>query len=334
MTVIDSTITKNRVAPLAGAILLACALGVAASAGGRAADWVFQIAVLIPLAISWNIMGGAGLLSLGQSAFWGLGYFASAIVSHAGFGSFTTSLAVALLAGAFAGAALALLTGRLRGVFFAIATLALSEGLRVIATMMPEFTGGAAGIYVDNAVAPAQPTIVAVAASFAGLSVIISLLLSWSPLQLAMRAMRNNEQASEMLGINPLLYRTLVSTLCGAMAAIVGCLGGWRGGYVTPEIAFDLNYAILAQIAPILGGIDTVPGPILGSIAVVILSEMTRLLLAQEGYGLLVYGLVLAVAIKYMPHGLYALFVRSPRPKRDTLPAEAQGRQVRGEMPS
>lgn len=307
---------KQRTVYLTGTVMLTAALGAAAASGGRAADWAFQMAVFIPLAISWNIMGGAGLLSLGQSAFWGIGYFASAIISHASFGSFAASLVVALFAGMFAGTLLALLTGRLRGVFFAISTLALSEGLRVIATMMPDFTGGAAGIYVDNAVAPAPSVILASAVGFAGLSVVVSLLLSWSPVQLAMRAMRGNEHASQMLGINPLFYRALVSALCGAMAAVAGCLAGWRGGYVTPEIAFDLNYAILAQIAPILGGIYTVPGPILGSIAVVILSEMTRFLLAQEGYGLLIYGLVLALAIKYMPHGLYALFVRLPQQMR------------------
>jgi branched-chain amino acid transport system permease protein len=302
------------------------------SAGGRATDWAFQISVFIPLAISWNVMAGAGLLSLGQSAFWGIGYFASAIVSHASFGSFGTGLVTALLAGAVAGAVLALSTGRLRGVFFAIATLALSEGLRVVATMVPDLTGGAAGIYVNNAVSPSQMVVTAAAVVFAGFSVFVSLLLSWSPLQLAMRAMRNNEHASEMLGINPLFYRTLVSMLCGAMAAIAGCLGGWHGGYVTPEIAFDLNYAILAQIAPILGGIYTVPGPILGSIAVVILSEMTRLLLAQEGYGLLIYGLVLALAIKYMPHGLFALFTKGSRPER-IAPPETAPDNVQSEMP-
>jgi branched-chain amino acid transport system permease protein len=306
----------SRITPLALVALLVCALGAAAAAGGRATDWAFQISIFIPLAISWNIMAGAGLLSLGQSAFWGIGYFASAIVSHGSFGSFGASLVTALVAGGCAGAALALLTGRLRGVFFAIATLALSEGLRVVSTMVPDLTGGAAGVYVDNAVAPVQTTISAVAIGFAGFAVLVSLVLSWSPLQLAMRAMRNNEHASEMLGINPLFYRALVSTLCGAMAAIAGCLAGWRGGYVTPEIAFDLNYAIMAQIAPILGGIYTVPGPILGSIAVVLLSEMTRLLLSQEGYGLLIYGLVLALAIKYMPHGLYDLFVKMWRSKR------------------
>jgi ABC-type branched-subunit amino acid transport system ATPase component/ABC-type branched-subunit amino acid transport system permease subunit len=307
---------RQRALSVAGIVMLSAVLAVAALAGGRAADWAFQMAVIIPLAISWNIMGGAGLLSLGQSAFWGIGYFTSAIVSHAGFGSLGSSLVVALFAGLFAGALLALLTGRLRGVFFAISTLALSEGLRVIATMMPDFTGGAAGMYVDNSGAPAPSVIMVAAAVFAGLSVLISLILSWSPLQLALRAMRNNEHASQMLGINPLFYRTLVSGLCAAMAAIAGCLGGWRGGYVTPEIAFDLNYAILAQIAPILGGIYTVPGPILGSIAVVILSEATRLLLSHEGYGLLIYGLVLALAIKYMPHGLYAMLVRSKATRR------------------
>ena len=307
---------KSPLLFLIGPVLLAAVLTTAAMTGGRATDWVFQIAVFIPLAISWNIMSGAGLLSLGQSAFWGIGYFTSAIISRADHGSFAESLFVALIAGAVAGVLLAVLTGRLRGVFFAISTLALSEALRVIATMLPDFTGGAAGIYVNNAVAPTSSTIVATAIGIAALSLLLSILVSRSSLQLAMRAMRNNEHASQMLGINPLFYRTLVAGGCGAMAAVGGCIAGWRGGYVTPEIAFDLNYAILAQIAPILGGIYTVPGPIFGSVAVVILSELTRMFLAHEGYGLLVYGLVLAIAIKYMPHGIYGVYLSRKRSKR------------------
>lgn len=298
-----------------GPLLLAALLAAIALTGGRATDWVFQVAVIIPLAISWNVMSGAGLLSLGQSAFWGIGYFASAIVSHASHGSFGESLLVSLVAGALTGIALAVLTGRLRGVFFAIATLALSEGLRVVATMLPDFTGGAAGTYVNSVLMPAQSTLMAAAIGFAAISLLVSLILARSPMQLALRAMRDNEHASQMLGINPLFYRTLVAGGCGAMAAVGGCLAGWRGGYVTPEIAFDLNYAILAQIAPILGGIYTVPGPILGAAAVVVLSELTRLLLAQEGYGLLVYGLVLALAIKYMPFGIYGSLLARMRSK-------------------
>ncbi len=235
---------RQRALSLAGIASLSAILAISTLAGARAADWAFQMAVIIPLAISWNIMGGAGLLSLGQSAFWGIGYYTSAIVSHSSFGSFGSSLVVALFAGLFAGALLALLTGRLRGVFFAISTLALSEGLRVVATMVPDLTGGASGIYVDSSIAPAPSVIMVAAAVFTGLSVLISLILSWSPLQLAVRAMRNNEHASQMLGINPLFYRTVVSGVCGAIAAIAGCIAGWRGGYVTPEIAFDLNYAI------------------------------------------------------------------------------------------
>lgn len=298
-----------------GPLLLAALLGGIASTGGRATDWVFQVAVIIPLAISWNVMSGAGLLSLGQSAFWGIGYFASAIVSHASHGSFGGSILVSLGVGALTGSALAVLTGRLRGVFFAISTLALSEGLRVIATMLPDFTGGAAGIYVNSALMPGQSRLMLTAISLAAVSLLVSLILARSPMQLALRAMRDNEHASQMLGINPLFYRTLVAGGCGAMAAVGGCLAGWRGGYVTPEIAFDLNYAILAQIAPILGGIYTVPGPILGAAAVVVLSELTRLLLAQEGYGLLVYGLVLALAIKYMPFGIYGSLLARMRSK-------------------
>ena len=83
-------------------------------------DWIVSTASLMILAISWNLAANAGLISLGHSAFWGLGSYA-AILSANKFGlPFAASLLPAMLVGAFAGAALAVITGRLRGIFFAI----------------------------------------------------------------------------------------------------------------------------------------------------------------------------------------------------------------------
>src|SRR5512140_135905 len=109
-------------------------------------DWIVSAASLMILAYSWNMAANAGLISLGHSAFWGLGSYAAILAANRLGWPLVFSLVPAVAAGAAVGALLAVITGRLRGIFFAISTLALSEGLRVLAIMTPGFTGGGEGM--------------------------------------------------------------------------------------------------------------------------------------------------------------------------------------------
>lgn len=266
----------------------------------------FRVCMLVMLAVSWNLMAGTGLISLGHSAFWGLGSYA-AIISANQLG-FTLALSVipATVLGALLGAGLALITGRLRGIYFAISTLATSEGLRVLAVMLPDITGGSNGIYLDTTLSPG-PLTVNVAAS---IGAIVAMLVAWiiaqSRYHFALRAMRSNESASQMLGIEPLRHRVGIMAVSGALASLAGAISMWRGGYLDPSVAFDLLTTINAQIAPILGGIYTLPGPIIGAVAAVALGELTRIFLGQfVGVSLLVFGMVLILLVLWLPNGIY-----------------------------
>lgn len=277
-------------------------------------DWAFRIATLVMLAVSWNMMASAGMISLGHSAFWGLGSYAAVLAVTSGMPFFSLSFLPALLVGAAAGGLLALATGRLRGVFFAMATLAMSEGLRVVALMVPDVTGGAAGLYVPPAMRPAPILLDYAALGGACAAVALTVGLARTRMRHAMRAMRENEAAAEMIGINPLLYRTMVCCLAGAMAACGGALNVWHDAYLTPDIAFGLNFAILAQIATILGGVGTLAGPPVGAVMIVLLSEATRIWLGEnQGYSLLIFGVVLVGCVLVMPHGVCGLGAREPR---------------------
>lgn len=268
-------------------------------------DWTLRIGSLVMLAISWNLAANAGLISLGHSAFWGLGSYSALLTANKFGWPFLVSLVPAMLVGAVAAAALAVITGRLRGIFFAIATLALSEGLRVVAVMTPNFTGGGGGMFIDQALRPSTQFVAIVTTVCAVAFACIAYLISRTPFHYACRAMRNNESASQMLGINPLRFRIAVLALSGAMASLAGGINIWYNGFLDPNIGFDLHVTILAQIAPILGGIHTLPGPIIGAFATVGLSELSRIWLGQQGISLLVYGLILIVSILYMPRGIY-----------------------------
>ncbi|MDP1603265.1 MAG: branched-chain amino acid ABC transporter permease [Legionella sp.] len=272
-------------------------------------NMILRIGSLVMLAISWNLAANAGLISLGHSAFWGLGSYAALLVANRLGWPFFASLVPAMLVGALAAAAIAIITGRLKGIFFAIAMLALSEGLRVIAVMTPSFTGGGAGIFIDQALRPSTQTVALVTAVCAVGSALVAYMISLTPFHYACRAMRNNESASEMLGINPLRFRIAVLSLSGAMASLAGGINIWYSGFLDPAIGFDLHITILAQIAPILGGIHTLAGPIIGAFATIGLSELSRILLGEHGISLLVYGVILVFSILYMPKGIYGTWL-------------------------
>jgi branched-chain amino acid transport system permease protein len=274
-------------------------------------DINFRVCALVMIAVSWNLMAGAGLVSLGHSGFWGFGSYAAVLcVNKLGF-SFAASLIPATICGALIGAGLALITGRLRGIYFAISTLAMSEGFRVAAVMLPDLTGGFNGLYLDASRFPGTLAVNLVAAAGAVGVTLIAWLLSRSRYHFALRAMRDNEAASQMLGVEPLRYRLGIMALSGAMASLAGGISIWRGGYLDPGVAFDLTTTIDSQIAPILGGIYTLPGPIIGSLMTVALGEFTRLTLGNiVGASLLLYGVMLIVIVLGLPNGIYGWFVR------------------------
>jgi branched-chain amino acid transport system permease protein len=274
-------------------------------------DWIFRCAMVIMLAISWDMMASAGLLSLGHSAFWGFGGYASVLSARAFGLPIVASLILSLIAGAVLGVSLALVTGRLRGVFFAISTLALSEGLRVIALMWPELTQGAVGVFVPHEIRPDVRILSLIAVLCALSTILVAYLVSKTSFHYACRAMRNHEGAAQMLGIDPFRYRIRILALSGAIASCAGGASAWYGGYLDPNIAFNLQVTIQAQIAPILGGIYSVAGPVIGSIGMVALSEVTRIWLgAHEGTSQLAFGIILVTCVLFMPQGVYGAWRR------------------------
>jgi branched-chain amino acid transport system permease protein len=268
-------------------------------------DWLVSAASLVILAVSWNLAANAGLISLGHSAFWGIGSYAAILAANKLGLGLAGSLLPALLLGAVVGAALAVITGRLRGIFFAISTLALSEGLRVLAVMLPGLTGGGEGLYLNPKLRPAPEVVAAFMVVGALAAVWLAWALARTPWHFACRAMRANESAAQMLGVQPVRFRVGVLALAGAMASFAGGVRVWYGGFIDPGIAFDLHITILAQIAPILGGIHTLAGPVIGAFLGVLLSEATRIWLGAKGVSLLVYGIALVLCILFLPQGVW-----------------------------
>jgi branched-chain amino acid transport system permease protein len=290
------------------AALAALALAAPALGSPVLNDWTVRICSLVMLALSWNLALNAGLISLGHSAFWGLGSYAALLAANRLGASLPLSLAIAAAVGCLAGMGLAALTGNLRGIFFAISTLACSEILRVVGLMTPDLTGGAEGLYLDPKLRPAPTVVTEAVALGAVAAAAICFALTRTRFHLACRAMRNNEDVSKMFGIDPLAYRVRCLAIAGGMASVAGGLNLWHGGFLDPLVAFDLHVTVLAQIAPLLGGIYTLVGPVVGAVLTVFLSEGTRIALGASGYSQLVLGVLLVLCVLAMPGGLVGLW--------------------------
>jgi branched-chain amino acid transport system permease protein len=270
-----------------------------------------RLSTLILVAVSWNMMANAGLISLGHSGFWGLGAYTAALLANAIHMPFWLTVVPAMLLGGGFGALLAYITGRLRGLYFAIATLAMAEALRVVALMVPKLTGGAEGLFVFDEIRPGRATMTGFALCLAVATVAISHFLSKSRFQYALRAMRDSEPAVQMLGVNPARFRIGVTALSGAIASCAGVISAWYTGYLDPGAAFDLKITISAQIAPLFGGLYTVSGPVIGAATIMTLSELTRVYFGYSaGVGLLVYGAILVTGVLFMPSGVVGLYRR------------------------
>lgn len=277
-------------------------------------DAAFRAAMLVMLAASWNLMAGAGLVSLGHSALWGLGSYVSVLCANDAHVPFSLSLLPAMIAGGVAGAGMALLTGRLRGIYFAIATLASSEALRVMAWMLADITGGYNGLYLDSSLFPGAKALSVTATLCAVLAALTAWGISRSRYAFGLRAMRDNESAAQMLGINPVRFRVGIVTVSGAMASLAGTINAWHGGYLDPGVGFDLQTTINAQIAPILGGIYTLPGPIVGAVATIVLDQVTRALLGGlVGASLMLFGVLLVAVVLLLPQGIVGLLTKRRR---------------------
>lgn len=278
------------------------------------ADLIFRASTLIVLGISWNLMANAGLISLAHASFSGVGGYAVAIAAKTFGLPLLAAVPLSIFAGVMLGAFLAAATGRLSGLFFAIGTLAVSEALRVVALMLPGVTGGAQGIDVPQGLRYGPHFMAVAAAVLAGVSLLLSLLLSTSRFHYACRAMRSGERAAQMLGLNPRRYRLGVLTISGGLAACAGGLSAWYMGFLDPNIAFSLDITIVAQIAPLLGGLYTVVGPVVGALVLTGISEATRLgFSASSGIGQLLYGVILVLSVLLMPHGIVGFFRRLSR---------------------
>jgi branched-chain amino acid transport system permease protein len=262
--------------------------------------------ILATLAQSWNIIGGyTGYPSFGNSVFYGLGGYGVAIAMV----QFQLPFEVGLVIGVGLAVLFAFLLGlpvlKLRGHYFAIATLALAEVMTAIVSNL-EIAGRNVGLIL--------PLLKGDTPFFElslGLLVVTTLVVAWlsrSRFGFGLIAIRENEDAAAVMGVNTILHKIVAFALCSVFAAIAGGIHAYWITYLDPGSAFDVALNVKMIIMAVFGGAGTVFGPVLGAFVLSAISEV----LASKITSLasIFFGLVIVTAIIFMPRGFADLVRR------------------------
>ena len=262
--------------------------------------------ILATLAQSWNIIGGyTGYPSFGNSVFYGLGGYGVAV----GMVQFQLPFAAGLALGVFLAVLFAFLLGlpvlRLRGHYFAIATLGLAEVMTAIVSNL-EIAGRNIGLILPLLKGDTLFFELSLA-----LLVITTMTVAWisrSRFGFGLIAIRENEEAAAVMGVNTTLYKILGFALCSIFAAIAGGIHAYWITYLDPTSAFDITLNVKMIIMAVFGGPGTIFGPVLGAFVLSAISEV----LATKVTSLagIFFGLVIVAAIVFMPRGLADLVRR------------------------
>jgi branched-chain amino acid transport system permease protein len=274
---------------------------------------LWNVAFAVVLASAWNILGGfAGQVSIGNSAFLGIGAYTTALLSLRGVNPRLTLTLGAVLGGLFS-LLIGFPTFRLRGPYFTIATIGVSEAVRVLASGV-SFTGGSSGVRMPAGSYDFSRNYLAIVL-LAAAAVAISAVIRASALGRALSAVRQDIDAAEALGIPSTRVKLQAHAISAALVALAGSLFAMNFQYIAPGSVFDFRLSLSIVLMPIVGGVGTVAGPILGAI---IFSYLQIKLLStpalRDSY-LFIYGGLLMLIMLFEPGGLVGLWrrLRAPR---------------------
>lgn len=270
----------------------------------------------LSLAILWNLLAGyTGLVSVGQQAYVGFGgYILFALAIFAGVPPLW-AVPLSFLAGLLISVPVAFLVFRLRGAYFAIGTWVIAEVFRLSASQVTQLGGGSGtslpativkSIASSRSLREASTYWVALGLALVIISVVFLLLRS--RFGLSMTAIRDNELASQSLGINIWRTKFFIYIVTAGLTAAVGALIFLQKLRISPDAAFNVNdWTAFVIFIVVIGGIGTLEGPIIGTIVFFLLREY----LADLGTTyLIILGVTAIVVMLKAPTGLWG-FVRS-----------------------
>jgi branched-chain amino acid transport system permease protein len=253
----------------------------------------------------WNLLAGySGLVSLGQQMFVGVGGYTLAVLSM----YYGLPIFLSILLGGFICVILAALISlpifRMKGVYFAIGTWVIAEALGICFSNWGYVKYGM-GIFIQPSQKMSMSTIYYAAAFICTVSVLLVYLLLRSNLGLALMAIRDDDVASEMMGVD--IFRCKLT--CFLISAFVtGISAGvlyLNTVFIQPFEAFGIGWTVNLLFIVIIGGIGTLEGPIVGAITFVVLQQF---LSEYVGYNLIILGTITILVMFFAPRGIVGTF--------------------------
>lgn len=272
-----------------------------------------MIAIYIILGTSINVLTGfTGQLSLGQAAFFGIGAYTTALLNTRAGAQFFVCLIASVVVTALFGVILAVPALKVKGSYLALLTMGFGEVVRIVMINWTPVTNGTAGVLGIE-----SPVIFGFAFDtlkkyyylivvFVVLGLIYQAVILRTRTGRAFIAIREDNEAAELTGINVTTYKIRAFVLSSIYCGVAGCLYAMMIKYVSPD-TFTNNVSSVILWTAIVGGFGTVIGPVFGGIVMQVLPEALRFL---GDWRLVVYGVILLIVILRFPGGLYPYIER------------------------
>lgn len=273
------------------------------------------VAMFVVMASAWNLVGGlTGYSSFGNVAFFGLGAYACAVAVDAH--RLHLPLVAGVLLAPVVAAAFAALVGlpllRLRGHYFAIATLGTAIAVGEVVKNV-EFLGGATGLF-PPILRQADLLFLYLMIGAAALAIVVTRLVMRSRFGFGLVAIRENEEAARVIGVNATAHKVAAFALAAALTGLAGGIFALWNSFIDQELGFSLDFNIQMILMAVVGGAGTLFGPVVGAVALELLVQTLAGRSDVAVYAQIGLGLLLAITVIFVPRGIVDFFGGSSRP--------------------
>jgi len=305
---VERTTRASRVGAVLGALLLGGLIALPLTGESGLMRMVVELIALLVLAQMWNLLAGyAGLVSIGQQAFLGLGGYALIVLADdLGVNAFLAVPLAGIVAAVFA-LLTAAIVFRFRGGYFAVGTWAVAEVYRLLVANTPAL-GRGTGRTLKAVFPLARETRELVTYGLALAIGVVAMAAVYFYLRsrqgVGLMAVRDSEPASESLGVDVYFTKLRVYLIAAFGTGVTGALIYLNLLRISPDAAFSINWTAYTIFIVVIGGLGTVEGPIVGSLVFFVLRE----LLADYGaWYMILLGVLAVVAMMRYPQGLWGL---------------------------
>jgi len=267
-----------------------------------------QMFILIALASNWNLTGGfTGYVDFGHTVFFGLGAYGTGILMGKQGWPFWPALLVGAVVAALFAVFIGSATLRLKGPYFSIAMLGTFVSVRELVRVARPWTGGGVGLTLPPYLN--RPLFYYLTLTLACLIVLLIWWIRRTEFGATLVAIREDEVGAEMRGINTTLHKITAFWIAAFLSGLVGGIWAYQNTFIDPDIVFVPNRTIDMVMMTMLGGLGTVPGPVIGAVVIYWLRDVvwSNFLLYHQIFE----GVLLIIIVLFASEGIMGLFSNS-----------------------